>query len=319
MTNKSKGRLLVVSYHYIRDQGGKYPGIHPISATELSDHINKLKHQYHPASIEQVSNFISGKEPLERDSFLITFDDGLQDHYINARNVLDRHNVNGVFFVPTLPYSEGIAPAVHKIHWLRANTNPDEFIVLLNESLPYKWSNLILNKKYQKKASEMHIHDDLKTQLLKFSLNFIIPYDIVNRTISKIFAIKGINEEEFCQTTFMSADQMFKLKEDGHMVAMHGHSHVSFTSLDEKMLDDDIKKNSLELELILGSKPKWLGYPYGRPDAIPDNAKILCKKHKIDAAFSMISGFNQFGDDNTTLKRITPNEINKYLGAFLDN
>ncbi len=313
MITKLDGKLLVISYHYVRDQGGKYPGIHPVSALELSDHIYKLKKQYRPVSIEQAENFFSGKSHLECDSFLITFDDGLKDHYINARSVLKQHSINGVFFVPTLPYSDGIAPTVHKIHWLRANTDPDEFIILLNKFLPCKWSNLTLNKKDQKKSSEMHIHDDLQTQMLKFSLNFIIPHDIVGQAMSKILAEKGISENEFCQMTFMDTRQIRKLEKDGHMIGMHGHSHITFTSLNKQELDDDIEKNSLELENILGSRPRWLGYPYGRPDAIPDNAKNLCKRHKINAAFSMISGFNQFGDDRTIIKRITPNEINKYL------
>ena len=313
--NKSSGRLLVITYHYVREQGGMYPGIHPVSVEELSNHIDQLKQKYHPASIEQVAKFSSGEKPLDRDSFLMPFDDGLQDHYKNVRNVLIQQNINGVFFIPTLPYSNGISPAVHKIHWLRANTDPDEFIVLLNRALPDKWSNLRISKEDQKRASKMHIHDDFKTQVLKFSLNFVIPYNIVNQAMSNIFILKGIKEDDFCRNTFMNAKQVRELAEDGNMIAMHGHSHVPFTSLNEQLLDRDIEKNSENIKSILGVRPNWLSYPYGRPDAIPDNVDKFCQRHKIDIAFSLISGINQFGNSSTSLKRITPNEINKYLGS----
>jgi peptidoglycan/xylan/chitin deacetylase (PgdA/CDA1 family) len=316
-SNKLGGRLLIITYHYVREKGGAYPGIHPVSEKELSSHISKLKQKYRPVSIEQALNFFSGIKSLKHDSFLITFDDGLQDHYRNARHVLDRHNIKGVFFVPTLPVFDKKAPAVHKIHWLRANISPDKFVVLLNEMLPDKWSNLKLNKKDQKKASEMHIHDNFQTQVLKFSLNFIIPYDVVNQTLNRMFIAKGIDEADFCRTTFMNAEQIFRLNMDGHVIAMHGHSHVAFTSFNEGSLDCDVEKNSTLLENILGKRPTWLSYPYGRPDAIPNNAERLCKKHKINATFSLISGINKFGDSSLALKRITPNEINTYLNDIV--
>ena len=311
--HKPSGRLLIVTYHYVREQGGVYPGIHPVSARELSIHINKLKQKYYPASIEQISDFILGKAPLEQDSFLITFDDGLQDHYKNTRHVLNEHNISSVFFVPTLAYATGVAPAVHKIHWLRANTSPDEFTTLLNETLPGQWSNLRLTKNDQIKASKMHINDNFKTQVLKFSLNFIIPHDIVNKTMSQIFIKKNINEKVFCRNTFMDAKQIYALEEDGHIIAMHGHTHTAFTSLNSKELDSDIEENATILQSIINRRPTWISYPYGRSDAIPDHAEELCKKHEIDVSFSMIGGLNQFGDSSVMLKRITPNEINKYL------
>ena len=310
---KLGGRLLVITYHYIRKHGGPYPGIHPVSEDDLFNDIARLKQQYYPASIQEVSDFSLGRKQLEHDSFLITFDDGLQDHYTNARHVLSQHSIKGVFFVPTLPFSDKKSPAVHKIHWLRANIDPDEFIILLNKALPKKWSNLKLNKSDQKKASLMHIHDNFQTQVLKFSLNFIIPYSVVNHAMNSIFLEKGINDEEFCRMTFMDSKQIYELKKDGHIIGMHGHSHVAFTSLNEKYLDYDLERNSSDIENILGVHPTWMSYPYGRPDAIPSNSITLCKKHKIDIAFTLISGINQFGNNNTKLKRITPNEINTYL------
>ena len=309
----SSGRLLIITYHYIRKSGGPYPGIHPVSDSDLSQQLDMLRQVYHPASVTEVSDFAKGIQPLERDSFFITFDDGLQDHYVKGKEVLNKHGIHGAFFVPTRPQHNKRAPAVHKVHWLRANTEPTRFIELLNTLLPKRWANLQLSEQQRKQATEMHIHDEPEVQTLKFALNFVIPYEVVDDVTTKMLLANGTSEEEFCKMTFMDAQQIHEIEAEGHVVGMHGHEHVPLSSFDKRQLDDDISTNANQLYKMLGHYPKWLSYPYGRPDAIPNDPYGLCSRHNIDAAFTLISGFNEYGQNNATLKRITPNELIKYV------
>lgn len=311
------GRLLVVTYHYIREKGGPYPGIHPVSAEVLSQQIGNLLQTFHPASIQEVSDFACSVKPLERDSFLITFDDGLQDQHVAALDVLNRHGVKGAFFIPTRPLTCSMAPAVHKIHWLRANTDPDKFCDLLNKSLPSRWSNIRLSDDEKKQASEMHIHDNPEIQALKYALNFIIPYEIVDSTTSQMLQESGMPEAQFCEMTFMDTEQICDIASEGHIVAMHGHDHAPLSSFTDLCLAKDLEKNAHQLQQILGYRPSWLSYPYGRPDAIPKQVETLCQIHRIDIAFTLISGFNVYGENRALLKRITPNELVHYTSSLV--
>ena len=312
-TIKNSGKLLVVTYHYVRDSGGNFPGIHPISEDKLSRQIGSLAKKYHKATPNEVSKFVSGKSTLKRDSFFITFDDGLIDHYTTVPKVLKKHNINAAFFIPTRPLFELISPAVHKIHWLRSNIQPDKFYALLNELLPDKWSDFKLTKKDKERAKAMHIHDNKKNQELKFLLNFILPYDIVDKVSSIMINEVGMLESDFCKETFMSKKQIKSLHSDGNIIGMHGHSHVSLSSLNRNNLYNDISCNQKNLSSIINVIPKWLSYPYGRVDAIPNNTSSLCCENDIDAAFTLISGVNRYGDNHTKLKRITPNELHKFI------
>ena len=307
-------RLLVVTYHYVRDRGGPYPGIHPISAKKLRQQILMLLHSYTPGSVEDVTDFALGRRPLARDSFLITFDDGLCDHFFAAREVLNDLGIKGAFFVPTRPLGCAMAPAVHKVHWLRANIEPSRFHTMLTELLPREWAALQMSEEDKKRAAEMHIHDTPETQQLKYALNFLIPYDVIDTVTSQMLVAQGMTESEFCRMTFMDANQIRTLASEGHIVGMHGHGHAPLSSLDSAKMEEDVAANSETLSEILGKRPAWLSYPYGRPDALPADPLSLCLRHGIEVAFTLVSGFNNPGISNAMLKRITPNE----LGAFVN-
>ena len=312
---RNAGRLLVITYHYVREAGGPYPGIHPVSAETLGQQIDFLLHCYHPASVQEVHDFALSIRSLERDSFFLTFDDGLQDHYVVAREVLNHFQIKSAFFIPTRPQLSFRSPTVQKVHWLRAHIEPSGFGKMLNRLLPDQWSEIQLSKEDKRRASEMHIHDVSETQALKYALNFIIPNDVIDDVTSRMLIELGMTEEEFCRMTFMDSEQIRQLASEGHAVAMHGHEHVPLSSLDYADLHEDVSKNAGLLEELLGYPPKWISYPYGRQEALPDDPENFCRKHGLDLGFSLISGFNFYGDNRAVLKRITPNELHRYVSA----
>ena len=303
------GRLLVLTYHYIRDAGGGYPGIHPITSDEFSDQIYFLKKHLHPATVREVEDFLIHKIPLEKDAFFLTFDDGLIDHYDAAQSVLSQHNMKGAFFIPTRPLEDLKSPAVQKIHWLRAHTPPSLFIKYLKEFLPSSWNNIALSSEDKKRAAAMHIHDEPDIQALKFALNFLLPYDVVDKVMSKMLSKFNLDEKKFCDDLFMNEIQIKKLNDAGHIIGLHGHTHAPLSLYSNNDAKKDVLKNSKKLYSIIDEKPKWMSYPYGRPDALPNDTKKFCSDCEVDIAFTLMSGFNEFGGDNTSLKRITPNEL----------
>ena len=52
------GRLLLITYHYVRDDTYPYPGIHPITPSQLRETDRGLSQRFHMASIEQAEDFL---------------------------------------------------------------------------------------------------------------------------------------------------------------------------------------------------------------------------------------------------------------------
>ena len=118
-------QFICLTYHYIRDHGGAYPGIHPVSKKEFSKQLKELKNRFdligaqetlqllkHPNNVDEKSKFVS-----------ITFDDGLSDQ-IDAADVLSDFDISGIFFISAQPSLEQKALFVNRMHHLRAFNKP---------------------------------------------------------------------------------------------------------------------------------------------------------------------------------------------------
>lgn len=308
-------RLLIITYHYVRDRGGPYPGIHPISGEALKQQIKMLLSKMNAATPEEVIAFINGEKKFSKDSFFLTFDDGLNDHLSVATDILKHIGVRAAFFISTRPHTEGLSPAVHKLHWLRANTEPKRFNEDLKKHLPAPWNSYKLSAIEQKRAMEMHIHDSKEVSELKFMLNFIVPHDVVDTAMSRMLEARGIKENLFCSETFLNDEDLRFLNSSGHIIGGHGHKHAPLSGLTYEKINDDLKKNYSAIEKIIGNRPTWLSYPYGREDALPKDCSSTCTINGYEIAFTMNSGWNFSGSksDRYRMCRITPNEIFNWI------
>ena len=57
------------------------------------------------------------KNTIFKKKIFLTFDDGLSCHFNYVFKILKKKkNINGIFYIPTLPYKTGKILNVHKVH-----------------------------------------------------------------------------------------------------------------------------------------------------------------------------------------------------------
>jgi len=274
-----------------------------------------LTSKLNAATPEEVMAFANGKNTFTKDSFFLTFDDGLIDHLAVASDILNPLRLRAAFFVSSRPYTEGLSPAVHKLHWLRANTEPERFYSDLKKHLPLPWKSYRLDEKEKKQALKMHIHDTKEVSELKFLLNFVVPHDVVDGVLSLMFEDRAINEKTFCTETFLDEEGLRFLEASGHIIGGHGHNHAPLSAFTLQMMNDDLTKNSLVLESIVGRRPTWFSYPYGREDALPKDCNSACIDNGYELGFTLLPGWNSLSENfnRYRLRRITPNELSDWI------
>ncbi len=310
------GRLLLVNYHYIRDPGQYlHPGIHPISPDDFKAEIGGLNERFHLATPEEAEAYLTGHGELPGDTILITFDDGLVDHRDIARDFLDPLGLKAVFFVSSQPLQTGRAVMVHKIHWLRATTEPEEFRLEFLAALP-PGAQTELDHETSAEAGRVYIYDPPEIGQLKYLINFRLPYDVVDETASAMLGQRGIDEAEFCRGLYMNEDEIRSLAANGHLIGCHGTSHKPFTTLapgDD--LEGDAMGNRRHLGGILGRRPAWVSYPYGRGTAIPDDTADFCRRFGFTLGLTLDNGWNESaaGIELSRVKRINTNELSQFV------
>ncbi len=311
--------ILAVSYHYVRPVQSPHPGIHPVSPESFRRQIDLIQ-RHHPilspheftAQFDQVDN----RPP----SALLTFDDGLRDH-LHVASILENLGLRGAFFVCSRPALERKALPVHKVHWLRSNTPPSEFLEHFRSLLPSEWNRQIESPEHELEsaASETYQFDEPAYQVLKYLINFVLPYSCVDEVTSQMLTSLGRSEESFCLDTYITPEEMKDLHDRGHLVGCHGHLHKPFSRFVDQDLDDDINTNIRFLTETLGSKPKWLAYPYGSKWSLPDDTQRFFSSAGLEYAFTYERGWIQQHDPRHLLKRIDCNELSSFLGLHSIN
>jgi len=315
-------QLLLVNYHYIRDPGqfavgdedeARIPGIHPLGTRDFADQIAWLSDHFHMASPAEAKAHVLGQATLPGPSVVVTFDDGLVDHAIVA-GVLGAAGIRGVFFVTSRPLVEQVPLAVHKVHWLRATTPPDDFREEFNGLVPADWAEPRHSNQDAETAAKIYPYDSPADGMLKYRINFRLPHDVMDAVTTAMMESRGISLADFCQSTYLDAGGVRSLQNAGHLVACHGHSHIPFSRLDPDELATDINTNLDCLAGILAARPRWVSYPYGRDWAVPDDTGAFCRQFGFEIALTLKAGWNGPGADPTRLNRINTNEVERVAG-----
>ena len=305
--------MSAVVYHYLRNTCNLNKGIHPIDWYTFSNQIDYLKQKNSILSLS--NNFEEFLESYNLDvnkkKYLITFDDGLKEHF-EAAKLLKNKNIKGIFAIIGCTIFEKKIPLVHKLHWLRSILKPYIFRKELESILG---RSLNSDGDIVKKAKKMHIHDDDETATLKYNLNFILDYYELDFATSLIIKNYIDSEELFCKKYFLSIDEIININKMGHEISWHTNFHMPMTKLDDQEILNDLNLGFDFLNKINKNNKKHLCYPYGRFDAIPFNKmEVISSNFSYGWTLDNISTkFMPENIKNLLLQRITTNELFKNI------
>ena len=303
--------ILIVTYHYIRNNRSSYPGIHPCSVDQFNNDIKLLKKTgFIPFNKKSLSdlNYNSSEK-----YFIITFDDGLKDQFDNAINILNDHQTNGIFFINSRPYVEKIPNIVNKFHWIRSNFSQDYFANEFTNIL--KSLDISIDNNISANAQLIHKHDNKDVAIIKYLISTILPDNTLEK-LSDIFLDRlNVSNHDLCEQIYIDKDMLVEMHNEGHAIELHGHSHYMYSRLNNDDMKLDLNKNIDFLKKLIGKKEFLFAYPYGRANAIPadqENLFQLFESNNIKKVFTLNSSKNIL-NNNLIVDRFTNNEIDSLL------
>jgi hypothetical protein len=250
--------LTVLMYHYIRDPGDRAEagsGIPGWPTAHFEAQLDDLTQRYTFVDWPAVRAQVLGQKVLPPNAALLTFDDGVCDHYLNVFPILHRRGLSGLFFALARNASLGLT-LPHKIHFLLARFGLTELraAIRLRLNLTQREMYESAEKKYQAKG---YGAVDVFKSILQRDLSAH-----ANVWLSDLFA-KHIGDE-----ATIAADYFLKPEQVREMVAgrMHfgGHSqtHPWFDWIDEAQQIAEAQASAQWLSHIEPG-PWAFAYPYG--------------------------------------------------------
>lgn len=277
--------FLVVNYHYIHEENKyPYPGIYPTSVEKLGKQIKILGKSFEFIKQKDILDALEGKSLPEK-ACLLTFDDGLSSQYENALPLFEKFKIPAIFFINALPYAEGRACLVHKIHYSRANLPPKVFLD--------KVLNFIGKLPNFPDFKNRYPYSNQEEKKLKYLLNeYLAPHK--RRTIiEKIFQELVDDEKAWCEQHYISEKGLRDLANRGFL-GIHSYSHNLLIKTDSKTLKEDFKKNLEVMKKIAGYSLRAISYPYGYGE--------ILKAAKVAESIGLKIGFTTERTFNRTLQ-----------------
>ena len=278
--------FLVVNFHYIHEKNRyPYPGIYSTPVGILKNQIEKLGEFFDFIGQKEILEALEGKGSLPERSCLITFDDGLSSQYKNALPLLKELKVPAIFFVNAIPYAEGKACLVHKIHYSRANLSPETF---LNKILDF--TNREINFPNFQKLKNRYWHSDKKEAELKYILNEHLTDIERDTVIGKIFREIVDDEKSWCKKHYISKEGLLELASRSFL-GIHSYSHSQLSDCSFENIEKDFKKTLRITKNIVGHSLKSVSYPYGQGNL--SEAARAAKSAGLKIGFTMERSFNR--------------------------
>lgn len=259
--------LHIVMYHYVRDlPRTRYPRIRGLHIDEFRRHLAWFRANFEMATLESALRFTGGHYHPNRDLCLLTFDDGLREHFTDVLPLLAQHRIQGLFGIITGCVEDRRVAPVHMNHFLAATLGdteyPREFDAAYTALYGHSLRTLTVDRDNAQRSYPL---DTADTAVFKWLINFQLPELHRDQTIRRLFARYCGPECAFAQDLYMSWAEVRKLQAAGMLLAGHTHRHRPLSLLSAAELDLDISTSATLLRQRTAPQDLWpFSYPYGK-------------------------------------------------------
>jgi hypothetical protein len=275
--------LTVMMYHYVRDSGDEAEagsGIAGMPTKIFESQLDDLSTRHTFVAWPDVRTALEDGKSLPHSACLLTFDDGVRDHYLNVFRILRDRNLSGLFFALARSTNAGLALA-HKIHFLLAKLGLDQTRSAILEQLDstqYERFELA-EQRYQLKYAGDSL--DERINLLKAVLQRDLSVEL-DPILSELFESHIGLEMETTRDYYLNSDQIREMAAGGMHFGGHSHSHPWFDWIDSKQRNAEILSSADFLRQVEPG-PWAFAFPYG---GLSDDSPHLLKQHGFAAAFT---------------------------------
>lgn len=276
-------------YHYVRPGMESPPyGYYHLPLDSFRRQLDHLQEEYDLVSRERFFELVrEGREPPE-DAAVLTFDDGVTDHYRWVLPELEKRGLWGLFFIPTAPLVDGRALPVHRIHTLAGAVPGDRLVETLISILR---EDGVLDTDAGE-SEDMYAGRETPEQVRTFKriLNQEVSYAALDGVLDRLEAAfpdadTGVDVEEY----YLTEDQVAALADAGMTVGAHSISHRILPRLSHAEQWSEIADSKDYLESVIGEPVRAFAYPYGTEGTFSNETVRIVDEEGFDVAFTTVA------------------------------
>ncbi len=253
--------MKIIMYHYVREQSNEFPHFNYLDINIFRKQLDYFQKESHFLSKTEYFEAIESGE--NKNGCVLTFDDGLIDHYSFVLSELKSRGLWGLFYIPTRIYTEATVAmlGVHRIHCLKGKYGSS---AILKEALNIIDEGMLDQENIANFDKDIYTftnyeEDDKKLRRL---FNYYIKYDYRDQILD-ILMKKYFVEEKLKEDFYLTVEQIKELENQGNIIGSHTVSHKVLSRLSYNEQVREIKDSFLFLESIVKITKHSFCFPYG--------------------------------------------------------
>lgn len=277
--------MKALMYHYVRPAPVGLPYFRYLHVDDFRRQLDWLQARFAFPTREDFYN--AGKNGKIPEGVILTFDDGLRDHYEYVLPELTARGLWGFFFIPTGPLESASILDVHRVHLILGLIGGNKALETLRGCID---NSMIVE------ADEVSFRDliytqqdnDHSTALFKKTLNYHISYKHRQEVIARIFTEVFGEAAPTAKQLYLSCGQIREMANAGMVIGSHSTNHLVFSRLRVDEQKFEISNSAATLEKIIGEPIKTFCYPYGGPGTFTDQTQEILYNSGISYSFAVL-------------------------------
>lgn len=298
-------------YHYVRDlPNTRFPRIHGMLLDRFYRQVRELRATHEMATLEIALDYLQGRYVPPRDLCLLTFDDGLKEHYRDVTPILHELRIQGLFFLITsCPEERRVAP-VHMNHFLMASLGVDEYSRVFRQALDNRGCHQNDEAIDWALATRTYPWDMREVAHLKYLFNFVLDAELRDSVVTGLFEDKIGKEPSFSEELYVGWDEARAMQRAGMAIGGHTHRHRPLATLSEAELAKDVRMCRCLLHDKLDAQNLWpFCYPYGKTNSFDERSINALRDAGFVCSFTTETGLAATGMDLFSIRRFDCNRI----------
>jgi peptidoglycan/xylan/chitin deacetylase (PgdA/CDA1 family) len=248
-------------YHYVRGFDPRYPYFKNLHIDDFKTQLDLFEAEYGFVSYADFRrSFLTGETP---EGVILTFDDGLKDHFNYVLPTLKERGLWGIFYIPTFIYSESKLLDVHRVHVLLGKY---ESRIVYNKLLEMINDSMLTHghvSEFKELTYSGQLNDDY-TKIIKRTLNYYIGYEYRKDIMDALMNYFFPDEQEVFQSFYLTPGEIQEMHASGMIIGSHTINHPVMSKLSPAAQRTEIEESFYFLERTVGRLAlRTFCYPYG--------------------------------------------------------
>ncbi len=279
--------MKAIMYHYVREDVPELPHFNHLHVEDFRKQLDFFETEFGFVRKEDfLAGLASGTSPQ---GVVLTFDDGLADHYEYVFPELASRGLWGVFYVTCGVYRDIDLLDVHRTHILLGAHGGIRVLDALSKHVD---ESMLVNKHRKAFQEETYReHDDAEaTKEAKRILNYFSSPQERSKVLGTLVAELGMPEAARPESYYMTPEQLRQMHHGGMIIGSHAMTHSVMSTLSADTQSQEIHESFSILEHAIGGMDvKTYCHPYGRAHSYNADTIRLLNEARCHFSFDVNS------------------------------